>query len=440
MTLTRYLALSTLTAFGLFGFLLPLSAHSQNVSIGAASYVLNPKGQDPRPPAAPHRTPDLLTKAAPTNQWYSTLIFHDKPEAIFAHPLSVKPTQAGIEVSLPRQEVVPTERQDVEIHYAHKNPLRISSSTLSLGKAKLARTSDWSIDISQSQGQDQLLATVTHGSPYVYFQVSRGNLRIDLPAEGKKIESLSGQPLALKAHHLVLEVNGQFFALFAPTGAKWEVMNDRSWALSMPEGKGYLSLAALPDSSIAAFKLLQEHAYAFVSDTKVSWEFDSAKSQVKTQFDVSSKMMEGIQRSPLLGLYPHHWHQNATVTDKLGPAYDTIRGPIKLLASNSFATQFTYNGFVPFWPGVKNPLQAKELSEVTKTDVRNARRMMLEIGVGPYWQGKGLQRIAKLMDVVEQQGDLAARDQLLATLKTRIEKWFSGKDNKTYFHSKVFIF
>jgi endoglucanase Acf2 len=434
MTLTRYLALSTLTAFGLFGFLLPLSAHSQNVSIGAASYVLNPKGQDPRPPAAPHRTPDLLTKAAPTNQWYSTLIFHDKPEAIFAHPLSVKPTEAGIEVSLPRQEVVPTERQDVEIHYAHKNPLRISSSTLSLGKAKLARTSDWSIDISQSQGQDQLLATVTHGSPYVYFQVSRGNLRIDLPAEGKKIESLSGQPLALKAHHLVLEVSGQFFALFAPTGAKWEVMNDRSWALSMPEGKGYLSLAALPDSSIAAFKLLQEHAYAFVSDTKVSWEFDSAKSQVKTQFDVSSKMMEGLQRSPLLGLYPHHWHQNATVTDKLGPAYDTIRGPIKLLASNSFATQFTYNGFVPFWPGVKNPLQAKELSEVTKTDVRNARRMMLEIGVGPYWQGKGLQRIAKLMDVVEQQGDLAARDQLLATLKTRIEKWFSGKDNKTYFH------
>jgi endoglucanase Acf2 len=60
--------------------------------------------------------------------------------------------------------------------------------------------------------------------------------------------------------------------------------------------------------------------------------------------------------------------------------------------------------------------------------------MMLEIGVGPYWQGKGLQRIAKLMDVVEQQGDLAARDQLLTTLKTRIEQWFSGKDNKTYFH------
>ena len=136
MTLTRYLALSTLTAFGLFGFLLPLSAHSQNVSIGAASYVLNPKGQDPRPPAAPHRTPDLLTKAAPTNQWYSTLIFHDKPEAIFAHPLSVKPTESGIEVALPKQEVVPTERQDVEIHYAHKSLYKFPFGQLQYGRAQ----------------------------------------------------------------------------------------------------------------------------------------------------------------------------------------------------------------------------------------------------------------------------------------------------------------
>ena len=59
---------------------------------------------------------------------------------------------------------------------------------------------------------------------------------------------------------------------------------------------------------------------------------------------------------------------------------------------------------------------------------------MLELGNGPYWQGKGLQRITKLMDVVEQQGDLEGRDQLLKTLKTRIESWFSGDSSKTYFH------
>ena len=68
-----------------------------------------------------------------------------------------------------------------------------------------------------------------------------------------------------------------------------------------------------------------------------------------------------------------------------------------------------------------------------KTDQRNARRMMLEEGKGPYWQGKGLQRILKLMDVAEQQGDMAARDNLLNLVKKRTEQWLSGEGN-TYFH------
>ena len=50
------------------------------------------------------------------------------------------------------------------------------------------------------------------------------------------------------------------------------------------------------------------------------------------------------------------------------------------------------------------------------------------------WQGKGLKRIIKMMDVAEQQGDLAARDELLALAKGRIEEWFSGESGKNYFH------
>jgi endoglucanase Acf2 len=59
--------------------------------------------------------------------------------------------------------------------------------------------------------------------------------------------------------------------------------------------------------------------------------------------------------------------------------------------------------------------------------------MMLEEGKGPYWQGKGLQRILKLMDVVEQQGDLEGRDRLLSMIKGRAEQWLKGEGN-TYFH------
>jgi len=59
---------------------------------------------------------------------------------------------------------------------------------------------------------------------------------------------------------------------------------------------------------------------------------------------------------------------------------------------------------------------------------------MLQEGKGAYWQGKGLQRNLKLLDVFEQQGDTEGRDQLLAMLKKRIEEWFSGASAKSYFH------
>ena len=37
------------------------------------------------------------------------------------------------------------------------------------------------------------------------------------------------------------------------------------------------------------------------------------------------------------------------------------------------------------------------------------------------------------MSVAEQQGDLEARDQLLALAKERMEWWFSGQGSKSYF-------
>jgi endoglucanase Acf2 len=51
-----------------------------------------------------------------------------------------------------------------------------------------------------------------------------------------------------------------------------------------------------------------------------------------------------------------------------------------------------------------------------------------------YWQGKGLTRTTQLAAVAEQQGDLAARDQLLALARDRMEWWFSGQGEKSYFH------
>ena len=216
-------------------------ACAQPVKQGAATYFLAPKGGDRVVPAAPLRTDAMLQVAAPTNQWYSTLIFDPKPEALFVQPLTVKTTPAGLELALPTKEVVPTVRNDTEIHYPHRDPLLISPVAFEPGSAKLAKASDWSIDISMGRGADRMLVTVAHGVPYAYVQLSRGDVRVRLPAAGVRFD-IGADPRVL-----ALRVAGKPYALFGPTGVRWEEVSPTEWLGRLPEGTGYFSAAGLPD-------------------------------------------------------------------------------------------------------------------------------------------------------------------------------------------------
>ena len=407
------------------------ASQAQPVKLGAGTYFLSPKSGEKRPPPAPYRTDELLKTAAQTNQWYSSLIFHETPEPLYVQPITVRTTAAGLEFALPHKNVVPTERKDVEIQYPHAAPLVISPVAFQPGKAKLAKATDWSIDISFAQGPDDMRVTVAHGSPYAQIRLTRGDLRVRLPSPGDRFDGGSDP------RTVALVVGGKGYMLFGPSGARWEQASPTEWIARMPAGPSYAAVAALPDLKPATLALLARHAYAFIEDTKVDWRYDVARSKVETGFKVVTKTMEGPDNGPLLGLYPHHWFGNASVEGKLGPAYDTVRGPIRLLAAPGFQTTAPYAGFVPYWPAVGPSARSDDLADVMKKDVRDARRLMLVEGQGPYWQGKGLQRIVKLMDVAEAQGDAEASKALLKRLQDRVEEWFSGESRKTYFvHDK----
>ena len=409
------------------------TVHAQPVKVGAGVYLAAPKAGDKPPPAAPHRTEAMLKLAAPTTQWYSTLIFNPKPEALFAHPLTVRTTPAGLELALPSKEVVPTDFKTTEIHYPHKDALVISPVAFEPGAAKLARTTDWAIDIAMDRGSDQMQVTVAHGSPYAHITLSRGDVRIKLPSAGERVAA------AADARVLALRIGGKSYAMFGPTGVRWEQVSPTEWIGRLPAGAGYLSAAALPDDSAQSLALLTRHAYAFLQDTRVDWRFDPATSKVETTFTAKTRVMEGPDNGPLLGLYPHQWFRNAALEGKLGPSYDSIRGKIRLLAASQFKLERTYHGVLPHWPGIKEGKGATELNDFLKVDVRRRRELIPgrenldNWRVSAYWQGKGLTRATQLAAVAEQQGDIATRDQLLTLARERMEWWFGGT-GRSYFH------
>ena len=416
------------------GTAIPGIATAQPLRIGSATVHLAPKGSEKPPPRAPYRTEAMARQAVPTSQWYSTLVFNPRPDPIYAQPLSFRTTPAGIELSLPRKRVVPTERQDVEIQYPHEAALVFRPDAFEPEPARLARASDWAIDISLARGDDRLLATVAHGSPYAYFRLSRGDVRIGLAGPGERVGA-GDDPRAL-----LLRVKGQTFAVFGPTGVRWEQASPTQWVGRLPAGKGYFSATALPDELPETLQLLARHAYAFVQDTRVEGRYDPSASTVETTFTAGVQVMEGPDHGPLLGLYPHHWHDNASVAGRLGPAYDTVRGPLRLLAAAGFKTLRPYTGFVPHWPGLTEGPRLDELNEHLKRDLRRRRALIParenadNWRVAAYWQGKGLTRMTQLAAIAEQQGDLAARDQLLAIVRERMEWWFSGQAPRSYLH------
>ena len=393
-------------------------------SVGAGAYRLQPASGDRAVPEAPYRTPAMLELAAPTNQWYSSVMYRQWSEVLHAHPLTVKASESGLEMGLPTKTIVPTPRRDVEVHYPHSADLTFSPAAFTPQDARLAARGDWSIDIAMAEGEQQMLATVSHGSPFVYLRVSSGVLNLQL-AQDLQASVQTNDPRVL-----LIEGESKTYAAFAPSGATWS--NDsNTWSAALPANKGYLAAAVLPDAqALAAYT---RSAYAFVVDTRAQWQVDRAASSVRTDFITEVEIMEGAAAPALIGLYPHQYHDNQQLpSDEIG-SIASIRGAIRVFASSSFSTNHPYYGFVPFWPQATGAEQ-DQLATQIKRDSDRARRMMLEIGYGPYWQGKGLARITQLMHVAHNQGQSPQHQRLLKLTQERMQQWLSGDDRRSYFH------
>ena len=409
---------------------LSLSLGSQAAEViqrGAGAWRSQVSAADNAVPAAPFRTPAMLARAAPTNQWYSSVMFTRWSEVLHAIPLTAKATPLGLEVGYPQKTLVPTERKDVEIVYPHKADITLRPMAFQPTAALLAGHSDWAVDIAFEAEKNALLTTVAHGSPFIYAQLTQGDLSFDLATP------LTGRVWSIDPRVLLIGDSVKTYAAFAPTGAQW-VQVGQSWQLRLPGDRRYVSLAILPNSQEATIREFLAQAYSHIVDTRADYRVDRQKSEVITSFKLKTRTFEGSQGTGVLGLYPHHWHQNAALPEKMLGHLGSIRGDIRFYASDSFETRHRHTGFVPYWPGVQDVVQSKAVLNNLSKEARRARRMMLEIGQGPYWQGKGLQRISQLMNVAEVQGDMKTRDELLALVKGRFEEWLSGQNKRTYFH------
>lgn len=403
------------------------------VRLGLGTYFTKPRsgilGGDASPPAAEFRAGAAVERAAPTSQWYTSVMFERWSSGIHAHPMTYKATAAGFELGLPTQSIV-TDGGSRELRYAHAPAVVVAPVGFKPQDARLSAFSDWSAEIAFGAGTDVLKATVLHGSPFSYYEISSGDARFHVignvavvadPRDGRHDSRVAA-----------FTVGGHTYAVFAPTGGQFDWSDPNDLVLHLPAGKGYFSVAGLPDANEGTIRDFLAVAYAFPTDTRTSWAYDEQKSEVRTDFVIDTVAKEGQNRRTLLGLYPHQW-KAVTSEHASRYAYDSVRGKIRLIEGNGFSLTRTYHGTLPMWGSLEAPADRSNVDSLLVGDLAKSEQLFLKQGRGTYWIGKGVGAVAQLMSVAEAEGKVSMRDDLLKQLKDRLESWFDGK------HSQYFV-
>lgn len=399
-----------------------------DVKVGAGHYTthLRAGGEREPPPVQPRA--DGPWRPVPTNQWYSSLFFEKWPQPLYAQPGSYRPASDGFHIDRPVKEVShAAQRDENDIIAMHRNTLTVVPD-FEIKHARGGRNSDWAVDVVAGNEADAMTVTIAHGSPYSFHRLTRGDasFRADKPIEVFE-RSADGRAMGVLA-------GGKAFGIFAPQGAQWEALPEGRLKLKLPEGRKYFSVAVLPNRDAGTLAEFHKRAYAFIIDTRADFVYDEKRSEVTTTYSVKTEVKEGTDSGTLFGLYPHHWHRNPLVTITLPHQYDTIRGPMKLLAGTKFQTRLRYTGVMPFWPGLGDGPQVAKLKEFLATDTQFGPDTLLG-NRGTYWEGKGFNKAVQVMNIAEQQGDLARRNAILAAMKKRLELWFKPEENaERYFH------
>ncbi len=374
-----------------------------------------------------------FTGLVKSNTWWSSLIWQYDPkdpysQNLYAHPLAMRAFKDGLGLSYP--DVPKVGPRDYMFSYAED--LRVGLDGLAAPDTRVASFSDWAVTAEWS-GASALRATIGHGMPFVYF-TKTGSAKVVIKAAGSvDVWKDAGETLGIT-------VNGHSYGVFAPSKSKWQ-KNGTSLECEL-NGKDYFSVAILPSKADDVLEKFRKHAYAFVTDTKLSYTYDEKTAKLSASYEFGTKLMEDqkgtLSPDPIVALYPHLW-KHATSVPYWKETYASPRGTLKIAEASKFTTDFTFNGILPALPSVPGA----DLGSVPRylKEVANADDLYPK-GYGPrptrdsYWVGKSLGRNANMLELAEQLGMKDERDRLLVGLENELVDWFDGQLPRAFYYDE----
>jgi endoglucanase Acf2 len=406
------------------------------------------------------------TGPVPTNEWWSSAIWNFETVTnwnispysfnMHPHPLTIGATRYGLKMSAENDPVVSA----MDYIYYRENHLYVGLAGMDVPAAtgtKVSGYGDWSVNMSWDDGAGrQLNATSGHGLPFVYFTKSAGSditLRYVIPPvvfSNQTVGTVQARGITIS-----LGATTAHYGIFVPAGSTYGTtyalqyneanvpaenaglccVNRDANNITLPAGQNFFSIAVLPDNNPATLAYYAQHAFAFVTDTKVTWAYNQATSSVTSTFTATTVPQgTSTETRPLMALYRHQWLNTANTLTTY--TYPSARGLMKIFQGAAFSTTTTYNGVLPAMPHAGNydkpTLYAYVNTEyTTKTEIQH-----LPKPADTYTAGKQLGRVAELIHIAHQVGHYTARDAFRTYIKNYLQDWLKAPvgEKSTMFH------
>ncbi len=391
-----------------------VSANGQSVNLGLGSYStsLPPGAVGPQNASNQNLSPKVssaFSLPVQTNDFWSSLIypFYGNPHSnvLYAHPLMVKAINTGMQIGHTPTHVFAAN----DYLYPFSLQLTVGVAGLSTSQTQTHDYGDWTATALWDDGPTTMEATFGHGLPFVFFRVAGGDAVVTPEGAFTIWYDQDGT--------LGLTIQGRHYGVFAPTGSTWTGTGPLQSSLN---GQDYLSIALLPDAQTTTLELFRKHAYAFVTNSTVDWQYDESTAMVHTTYSYETELLESNGTSvneTMTALYRHQWLN--TSSPLTAHSYASPNGEMKLYEGSSFTTDLPFHGVLPALPDRGDYNRAELLAHVQAVATES-----LPVN-GTYDNGKAMGRFAHLVHIADQLGATAERDHFLGEIKNRLEDWFT---------------
>jgi endo-1,3(4)-beta-glucanase len=405
-----------------------LPAHAEIVSVGVGSYTTTFPGTDVAgrngfPAGTPQLSGPAVGRPVPTNDWWSGLLQRNHVSNLFNYPLAMRTLPAGLDLGW----VVPASGVNGSSQpLSDVSPIIVGVSGLAAGRATVHDYTDWTVTIAWDSGDHALRALTGIGMPFVYFTKASGDTASVTVNVGNV--TIQGERLLITQSQ-----GGSHFAVYGPSGSVWTAAG-KTYTSTLA-GKNYWSVAFLPPGADPATSAAawQAHAHVVPTGTRVDWSYDASTSTVRTEFTTLVEVREGEGTSVLQGLLPHHWaHLAPDSPSPAAGALPSIRGELKLLAGNQFATERRFHGILPTLPARAAHSEGFDPARL-HGKIALLENESLATWTDSYNDGQLLNRLVQTARVAHETGNLEARDKLIATVRERVEDWLTAEPGEVAF-------